>query len=485
MKNKRGLLFIIVTILVLGIISAESFSNDSITHAAVFYADYVDIFGEPPNVLVIDGMRIDLAQALYLFSSLIAGKEKTKLIDIQGYNDGFITTAKTELKRKDIIKVAKSYSKYLEEHRELPYLSKIRRLYISNSDSLYLFADFLRFYHLNEDYPQTLENKRLYLEHSIKWNHNLTESDARYVIFSIDHEGDRPVFSGDFDQNKQDIVVNSTNSIGVNPLFLDNICYTDFCTLPVGYKTENYTSEEVAWFSAVFDSSGDVIFPSCYPYCGVLEGTRIIIDDFILRYNFPMVWHFTGRSMIVLAIKEKGLLDEIKGLNKEGLLDLGIHTMYHSNMEDLQEDYVNDTIRENYMLFKNLFNITPMQFRSPYLVLAKDNFHLEVLSSMDIPADNEIHEIDRYCYGIDKCNYEYNLTTLNICRVDWRYNDIDYLFNIYLLHPWDFVFLTKGTPFHLEFSDTARKTVTKGWLMLIGKYGLIPITPKEVVEHEK
>lgn len=455
-------------------------SVKDITHAANFYADYIDVFGEPPNVLIINKEKIDLAQAIYLFSSAVSNKNNIKLINIKGYNDNFITNAESDIKTEDIIAVSELYTEYLEKYHELPYLVKINNIFITNADFIYLLADMLRYKYNNNIFPEIIKNKKLYSEDIIDWNSKHAKSKKRHIIFTVDYEADRPVYSKEYDKFSLKKQVNTTKDQAINPRFIQNICYDQFCILPDDYGEKKYTSEEIAWFTTILNSSGDITSPSCYPFCGTINGTDIIINEFILKYNFPMVWFMTGRSIIALANSEK--IDRMKGLQNNGLLDLSIHTMYHTNMKNVSPEFLTKTLKENTKVFMHVFNTTPIEFRSPYLNLAKDNEHIEILNSLNVSADNEIIYISPYCEAVDKCNYEFNISNVHISRIDWKNNENDPLLNIFLMHPWDLLLDEKGSPTHLEFSETTNMDSFKNWMLLTGKYGLIPTLSSEVME---
>jgi hypothetical protein len=445
--------------------------KEEITPMANFYADYVDLFGEPPKVLILNKQRIDLAKAAYLFSSVLADKP-IKEIRIKGYNDNFVTTNEVEIRKQDIIRAAKLYSDYIEKNRELPYLVKINKALVSNSDFIYLLADTLR------SNKEITTNKKLYFEKTIDWNSKLTLFKPQKILFTVDYESDRPVYSKDDPLYKNP---ETANDVAVSPLTQENICYKEFCTLP---DNNTYTSAEVAWFTEIRDKEGNTLAPECYPYCGTLNATDLIIDDFVNRYNFPLLWFMTGRSIIALA-KDNRHIDKIKDLEKNNQIALGLHTMYHSNLNKVSDNFLERTLNENNNLFKSVFNLTPVEFRTPYLDISKENKHIQLLKSLNIQSDNEVSLIDPHCYYKYKCNYEFSIDGVKIARIDWRYNESDPFLNIFLIHPWNVILEETGSPIHLEFSEDAKMNAFKNWIRLTGKYGLVPVLPKEVYAEKR
>ena len=491
-KNERFVktFIILLFISIIPVIQVKAkqitFSQEDIIHAAVFFADYVDFFNEPPDVLVIEENKINLAQAAYLFSKEISDEPaKLSLLNIKGYNDVSVNVPSAELSTEDLISVSKLYSGYLEKHKELPYLTKINNQLITNSDYIYITASLLREKYIKGKLPQAIMPKKLYFERTIKWNSKYAEGKNRHTVYTIDFESDRPIFASEFDKSTMSKQINSSSDYGLNPRYLKVICYSDTCTLPKDYNSTNYTSEEVAWNTAVLNIAGEVIYPECYPYCGALNGTDIFINDFIIRYNLPMVWHMTGGSIIALASKGNMTVEEIKKLNREGLLDLGMHTMYHSELKNISYEFLANTLKENKNLLLRIFNLAPVQFRSPYLSIAENNSHLFILNMLNISADNELEEIDSYCKGINNCNYEYNIASVKIAKQDYTISEQDNLVNIFVIHPWDMLFIAKGQPVHLEYSDDARINTIKNMMFVVGKYGLIPIAPSKIMKNEK
>ena len=168
-RHSRLFLFIFLILFPVSAISQESVSSEDITYAANFYADYVDLFGEPPNVLIINENRINLAQAAYLFAKAVSAKtDEVKLIDIKGY-DNFTTNTESEITKKDVIAVSRLYARYLERFHEFPYLIKLNRVFASNADFIYILADMLRQKYKSNSFPEKIKNKKLYFEDIINW----------------------------------------------------------------------------------------------------------------------------------------------------------------------------------------------------------------------------------------------------------------------------------------------------------------------------
>jgi len=473
----RQLVVIIIFILLIPITFAINDPALAIQRSANFYSDYTDFFNTPPNNVIYKNLPYDNSEAYQLFLAYVSGEDIDEIHSISNPSKTFSTNKDCTVFTSDIILASKKIQQYVDKNNKFPLAIKINDCYISNSDFLYLLATMIRSEFENGNYQDSYLVQKKYFESTIKWVSNVKK---RYVQFTMDYESDRPIFSERYTYDKE-IVTKNVSSIGVNPKMVERRCVGKYCTIPKDYDQTNYTSSEVAWYTAVKEE-GNIIFPDCYPYCGVLNGTSIILDDFVYRYGFPMVWHMTGGSIVAIATKPE-LQNKIINFKTEGLLELGIHTMYHTNIGDVSRDFIDESINNNVQVFIKLLNDKPTQFRAPYLSLPQKDFYLEPLKKNDIHFDNEA---DKYnlCPS-NNCNYmgipEYDLYFVSI---DWKNEPDDVLLNIYLSHPWEVLYEAEGKPTYLKKSDEAAKKVFKKWMHLVGEDGLVPSSVKNYMENQ-
>jgi len=340
-----------------------------------------------------------------------------------------------------------------------------------------LLAQMIKSEFENNEFNKSYKVQKKYFSEIINWNSNI--ENKKYVEFTMDYESDRPVFSNTYTQDKLIVDKNAT-SIGINPKLINKMCAYNYCTYPEDYEKVNYTSNEVAWYTAI-KRNEEIIFPDCYPYCGVIEGTPRILNNFIHKYGFPMTWHMTGDSIIAINTQPE-LLIKIKELKNQGLLDLGLHTMYHTNIGEVSSNFTNKSLTDNYQIFTRVLEHEPTQFRAPYLSLPQKSYY-EILKRNNITFDNEVAQ-DKTCILASDCNYVHIPNTeIYFIKLDWKIETKDDLLNIYLSHPWEILYETEGTPIYLKESEEAENKVFKKWLYLVGNEGLIPITPKQFVEN--
>ena len=470
------IMFLFIIILSLNVIAIQ---KSYIQKAANFYSDYIDFFNKPPNYAIINKSAIDISAAYLLFTQYIAGKSNFDIRPIKGENHNFITNYECTLKIEDIKEASKKLLIFFGKKNEFPLAIKIDDCYISNSDFLYLGSRMIRDEFMNNGYNEYYAVKRLYFDKTINWSSKI-DAQKRYIEFTMDYEADRPENSNYY-INAMDVAIENVSTIGINPLLFDRLCYGSFWRLPEDYGIRNYSSAEIAWTTAIKED-GKIIYPSCYPYCGATEGTYILFKEFIDRYGFPVTWHMTGNSIIAIASKPE-LISKVLEYKNNGLIDLGLHTMYHTNIKKVSHDFREKTIREGYEVFKYAFNNDPVQFRAPYLDLPENYLPDYYLLGYGLLADNEMPDVYPDCNLDASCNYEiFSNSNMSFVRLDWQINQEDPFLNIYLSHPWELLYETEGKPIFLKESGNAKFNVFKKWLYPIGEFGLIPITPTKFLE---
>ncbi len=478
--------FILLAIATLIVLSSNMFAIEKadIQQSASFYNDYIGFFNTPPKYVIVDESAIDISSAYALFAQYVAGEEDFKMLPIKGGNYDFITNDECNVKTEDVKLASKKLFKFLNGKNEFPIAIKIDDCYISNSDFLYLISSMIKGDSIDNKFNGDYNVKKLYFDKTIKWNSEINPK--KYIEFTMDYEADRPENQDNYNR-LLDVADKNVSTIGINPRILNKICYGKFCTLPDDYKTKVYSSKEIAWTTAV-KKDNKIIYPQCYPYCGAINGSVTLMDEFIYRYGFPVTWHMTGNSIIAIAPNPE-LLNKVMGLKNRGLLDLGLHTMYHTNIKKVSVDFRKRTIKENYDVFKYVFNEEPVQFRAPYLDLPENYYPDDYLSKFSLLADNEVSYIYSECSQYRSCNYEFPLNSnTSFVSLDWQINPEDNLLNIYLSHPWELLYESDGNPVFLKESSSSKADVFKKWMYPVGEFGLIPTTPTKFLEmkqHEK
>jgi len=447
-----------------------------IQRSANFFIDYSNYFGHPPKYVIYNKEVKNLAETYTLFTQYLSYSSDQTIPNINFKKNYFRTKKECNKKSKDIILSILKLQKYFEEKNQAPLAIKIDNCYISNADFLYLLAKMIS----DESSSGYIKNEYLiqqnYFEHIIEWKAQKPEQE-QYVTFTMDYESDRPVFSEEYTHDK-DTVNKDVKSIGINPKLFSPICYNESCTLPADYKTKHYSSYEVAWYTPVIKQD-KIIYPDCYPYCGVLIGTPILLNEFIEKYGFPVTWHMTGSSIIAMTSKPE-LLEKVKEYEEKGFLDLGLHTMYHTNIAKVTPKFVKLTLNQNYKIFQSVFNKNPIQFRAPYLDLPINYISNKFMKEY-VDVDNEVAL--SFCKGDESCNYlALNDPSMYFVKVDFFENKKDPILNIYLSHPWEILFIEKSNPTYLEESEQAKIHLFKKWMSLIGEQARIPVTTRQYLK---
>jgi len=470
------LILIVFLLMIIFSLNAVAIQKSDIQKAANFYSDYIDFFNKPPKYVVVNKSAVDISAAYLLFTQYIAGKSDFDIHPIKGENHNFITNNECALKTGDIKEASQKLLRFFEVKNEFPLAIKINDCYISNSDFLYLISRMIRDEFMNNKFNEDYTIMRLYFDKTINWN-SVIYAKKRYIGFTMDYEADRPENS-DYYINSIDVATENVSTIGINPRLFNRLCYGNFCTLPEDYGVRDYSSAEIAWTTAIKEN-GEIVYPPCYPYCGATEGTYILFKEFIDRYGFPVVWHMTGNSIIAIASKPE-LISKVLEYKNNGLIDLGLHTMYHTNIKKVPYDFREKTIREGYEIFKYAFNDNPVQFRAPYLDLPENYLPDYYLLDYGLLADNEVPDVYSDCNLDASCNYEIiPNSSMSFVRLDWQINQEDSFLNIYLSHPWELLYETEGNPIYLKESGNAKFNAFKKWLYPVGELGLIPTTPTE------
>ena len=470
-----------VLLVIISSLNVFAIESKDIQRSANFYSDYIGFFNEPPKYVILNKSALDISSVYLLFvqyisEGYISGEPDFSIKPIKGKNYNFITNNECTLKAEDIKEASKKLLRFFERENEFPLAVKIDDCYISNSDFLYLISRMITEEYAGNGLRGYYTVDRLYFDKTINWNAELNAKKI-YIEFAMDYEADRPENSDNYLPRK-DIVAENVSTVGVNPRLFARICYDNFCTLPDDYGANSYSSAEIAWTTAI-KKDNKIIYPDCYPYCGATEGTYILFKEFIDKYGFPVTWHMTGNSIIAIASKPE-LLNKVLEHKNNGLIDLGLHTMYHTNIKKVSPNFRKESIKKNYEVFRHVFNDTPIQFRAPYLDIPEDYLPDYYLSSYGLLADNEVPSVYSECNATASCNYEFfSNSNVSFVRLDWQIDKKDQLLNVYLSHPWELLYETEGNPIFLKESDNAKLNVFKKWLYQVGKFGLIPTTPTE------
>lgn len=472
----RIILFVILVLLLTQIVYCQIDTNKEIKiqQSANFLNDYSGYLEHPPKYVIYDEEVKDISEIYSLFIQYLSGSD-SDVKELKINKRTIKTNKKCKKNTKDILSAVNKLQAYFEEKNEFPLAIKIDDCYISNLDFLYLVSRMISDEYQLGSLKKEYLIKKTYFDNVIEFKAQKPKQ-KEYITFTMDYESDRPVFSDKYLSDKR-IISKDVKSIGINPKQFKPICYDNYCTLPKDYKTKDYTSYEVAWYTPIMKNN-EIFYPDCYPYCGTLLATDILLDEFVGKYGFSNTWHMTGASIIAIA-SNPDLLEKVKKYEEQGLLDLGLHTMYHTNIGKVSSEFREYTLGENYYVFKHVFKREPIQFRAPYLSLP-DNYNIKTIpENILIKADNELNTMPiMNCNNINGCNYIISDNDISFVEVDWIENDKDVLWNIYLSHPWELLYVTKGDPIYLEESAQAKINIFKSWLYLVGEYGRIPTTPR-------
>ncbi len=408
-----------------------------IDSAANFYLDYKEYFGVTPKFVLFDENIHNLEETFVLFSAHL----KDQPI-VEGSSHGCV------IHRSDLIRASALIDEFIDEHGSLPKIISIRDCRISATEFLDLAAKAI----VQKKDHFSVEKE--FLEDITVWDAERTD---KYVEFTLDYEKDRPAW-GSFDPDEK---VFFGDSIVINPNYLDPVCFNETCPLQV-------SSKELAWSTAIMHDHR-INYPKCYPYCGVIKATRLILD-FSERYDIPLSFDLTGDSIIVII--NNSLLKLIKN---SSLISLGMHSMHHENLKMISHEKMIRSLDENYRIFRLAFEKDPIQFRAPY-VMYPDTYRSETLEEYGIKVDNGPMEICPLCkHG----NYEkIPNSTIRFVSIDWELHPDDALLNFYPSHPWEFIYEEQGNPVYLVESDTSAHDIFSRWMYLIGELGYVPTNPE-------
>jgi hypothetical protein len=462
---------LIIVILMLFLSQNSALAVSGMEMSSYFILDYADFFDTPPNYVIYNGKILDMSQIYYMSLGNVVEEEREEREEEQEeeYSINNIgppierVSAKENcsISRIQALSAAKKVREFIHDNKILPSNIQIGNCTIGNADFMIILAKVIT--SSNSTYLLT----PTYFDEIITWNSPVED---KFIEYTLDYESDRPTYSGQYLQDKK-IAAQNTDTIAFNPKSLKKICIDGYCTLPDDYGTKNYSSSQVAWPTAIIKDN-KVLVPGCYPFCSVERATPVLIGKFMKRYGIALNWHMTGDSIIALA-GNKSLLNQVKRLNGDGLLSLGLQTMYHSSLKMISRQEKIDSLSENYNVFRHFFGKDPVQFRAPYQQLP-GNYSAAFLEKFGIIADNEG---SLACLGCKDGNYEkYEDSDILYARIDTDISTEDDLINFYPYHPWELVFEEIGDPAYLVESTSNEEGIIKQWLFFIGELGYTPIT---------
>ncbi len=133
----------------------------------------------------------------------------------------------------------------------------------------------------------------------------------------------------------------------------------------------------VAWMSPRASPYLHDEFP--YPQVSGLLGFREIVG-YSERYGIPTTNYFTKKDLLAFAILDPVLVDRSKALVQNGLMEVGSHTRYHTNLNLVGPELGRREIYESKIFLEEFFNTTVYGFRAPYLsVLGSEDAYARTL----------------------------------------------------------------------------------------------------------
>lgn len=103
-----------------------------------------------------------------------------------------------------------------------------------------------------------------------------------------------------------------------------------------------------------------------YPQVSGLLGYRDIID-YSIRYGLPTTHYIVQKDIKAFEQLDPELIENARQLASDGVVEIGSHTRYHTDLSRVSSGVVKEEIQESKQFLETFFNVSVAGFRAPYL----------------------------------------------------------------------------------------------------------------------
>jgi peptidoglycan/xylan/chitin deacetylase (PgdA/CDA1 family) len=255
--------------------------------------------------------------------------------------------------------------------------------------------------------------------------------------------------------------------------------YTSPCeeNYSIGLSAQEMVCNEpsyVAWMSP----RADQVTYSGYPYpaiSGILGFFDIL--SYSQRYGIPTTDFATKKDILSFKVLEPSLVEQARALLSEGLIEVGSHTRYHTDLGLVDADIAEREIRESKLFLEEFFNTTVFGLRPPYLSLPVDmHAFSEWLRSANYTYYSNYGDRFEIVDGLINKPFNTGRYGANLTTSDVKALLKEKPFVVFLDHPWNLIYNDKTV---LSESPDNEENYRANVLTVISEGG-IPVMLKDL-----
>lgn len=122
-------------------------------------------------------------------------------------------------------------------------------------------------------------------------------------------------------------------------------------------------ADDIGWFSSVEEHTYSD-YP--YPWVSGIKGTDEILT-YSEKYGVPLTFYVVDRQINVFDLFNTSLNERIYDLVSQDLIEIGSHTVYHTNLNSVDKDESTRILQESKAFLEEKFNTTVTGLRGPYM----------------------------------------------------------------------------------------------------------------------
>lgn len=205
-----------------------------------------------------------------------------------------------------------------------------------------------------------------------------------------------------------------------------------------------------------------------YPLSSGLLGWRWILelgDD----YGIPTTQYFVSKDLDLFSRRDPVLFEVAQNLAREGLLEVGSHTRYHTRLSEVPYSTAVTELRESKKELEEKFNVTVSGFRNPYLSLINNSIELneQALSETGY-SYYSLYGVHR-TVNINGSSVEHKPINffgyLGYAEKNLLERGLNLPYVISLDHPWNILFHEKTTPQGIMLDEAPQQPIqTKAFI---------------------
>ena len=196
------------------------------------------------------------------------------------------------------------------------------------------------------------------VQHSIYKKITNNQGNFDYSLPELNSEKRRLEISFTFDI-ESGRYVSQSNSPAVSPCESE-----DYAT---GLEEDELICDEPALVAWMSPRGGKITYQDHpYPQVSGILGFREILSYSEL-YGFPTTNFIVKKDILAFEKLEPEIIDRTKKLIEEGLFEVAAHTLYHTNLGEVELPVARSQVKESRKFLEQYFNVKVYGFRAPYL----------------------------------------------------------------------------------------------------------------------